>query len=303
MKKVVRMLGLCALIALAFTSCKKKETNSTLTFKATINQPTSDSRTHINEANLLAWDENDNILVFDNAGVNYDFTVGTIGEINDYADYQGVFEIPAGEKAEFMKDLDKSGKYWAYYPNASFENNNVKLQVPNTQVFVEEGSIMPNVYPMFATNNLDNFPFLSDAGILRIKLRKNSLYEPDVIVTKLVLKAQDDDLAGEMFYPYNNPSGYTKGTTYDEITLNCVDPETGDGVQVMPGNYDTNFNFVVLGGALTGAFTVEIYTTDSEDNPFEILSAAAQTQYNHSIEAMKITSMLTKTIPSAVPAK
>ena len=301
MKKVVRMLGLCALVALAFTSCKKKETNSTLTFKATINQPTSDSRTHINEVNLLAWDENDNILVFDNAGENKDFTVSTIGDEQLYVDNQGVFMIPE-DKAEYMKDLDKSEMYWAYYPGATINGGVVKLQVPTTQQFVNFGSIATNVYPMFATNNLDNFPFQSDAGILRIKLKKNSLYEPDVIVTKLVLKATNDSLAGEMLYPYNNPSGYTKGETFSEITLNCVDPETGDGVQVLAGSYDTNFNFVVLGGALQGAFTVEIYTED-QNVPFEILSAAAQTQYNHSIEAMKITAMATKTIPSAVPAK
>lgn len=302
MKKVVRMLGLCALVALAFTACKKNETNSALTFKATINQPTSDSRTHINEANMLAWDENDNILVFDNAAANYDFTVGIIGEKLDYADYQGVFEIPAGEKAEFMKDLDKSEKYWAYYPNAELDNSIVKLQVPATQQFASEGSILPNVYPMFATNNLDNFPFLSDAGILRIKLKKNANYEPDVIVTKLVLRAEGDDLAGEMLYPYNNPAGYSKGNTlYDEITLNCVDPETGDGVEVLPGAYDVNFNFVVLKGALQGAFTVEIYTADDAENPFEVLTSG--TQLNHSIEAMRITEMGSKTIPSATVAK
>jgi uncharacterized protein YxeA len=300
MKKVVRMLGLCALVALAFTSCKKKETNSTLTFKATINQPTSDSRTHINEANMLAWDENDNILVFDNAGENKDFTVSTIGDKNDYIDFQGVFMIPE-DKAEFMKDLDQSEKYWAYYPNATFDNNLVKLVVPTTQQFADEGSIATNLYPMFATNNLDNFPFLSDAGILRIKLKKNSNYEPSIFVTKLVLKAQDDDLAGEMFYQYNNPAaGYTKGTTYDEITLNCVNPETGDGIEVLAGAYDANFNFVVLGGALQGAFTVEIYTED-QNVPFEILTAG--TTLNHSIEAMRITEMGSKTIPSAVPAK
>lgn len=302
MKKVVRMLGLCALVALAFTACKKNETNSALTFKATINQPTSDSRTHINEANMLAWDENDNILVFDNAAANYDFTVGIIGEKLDYADYQGVFEIPAGEKAEFMKDLDKSEKYWAYYPNAELDNSIVKLQVPATQQFASEGSILPNVYPMFATNNLDNFPFLSDAGILRIKLKKNANYEPDVIVTKLVLRAEGDDLAGEMLYPYNNPADYSKGNTlYDEITLNCVDPETGDGVEVLPGAYDVNFNFVVLKGALQGAFTVEIYTADDAENPFEVLTSG--TQLNHSIEAMRITEMGSKTIPSATVAK
>ena len=46
MKKVVRILGLCALAVLAFTSCNK-ETETELTFKASITQPTNTSKTHI----------------------------------------------------------------------------------------------------------------------------------------------------------------------------------------------------------------------------------------------------------------
>lgn len=299
MKKVVRMLGLCALVALAFTACKKNETNSTLTFKATITQPTTDSRTHINQMNLLAWDVNDNILVFNNTGVNYDFTVGTIG--SGYHDNEGLFVIPAGEKADFMKDLTKSQpSYWAYYPNAVLDGTNVKLEVPANQVFVEAGSFVPNTYPMFATNNGDNFPFLSDAGVLRINLNKNVNYEPDIFVTKLVLRAQNDDLAGEMLYPYANPAGYQKGTTYNQIVLNCTNPATGDGVEILAQPYNASFNFVVLAGALQGEFYVDVYT-DDETTPFETLTAT--TAYDHSIEAMRITEMIATSIPVNTPAK
>ncbi len=299
MKKVVRMLGLCALVALAFTACKKNETNSALSFKATITQPTTNNRTHINPANMLAWDLNDNILVFDNTGASHDFTITSFGLPGDYADHQGLFEIPA-EKADFMKDLTTSGSYTAYYPNAELVGENVKLVVPNTQMYVETGSFLPNTYPMFATNNGDNFPFLSDAGVLRIKLKKNPNHEPDVIVTKLVLRAEGDDLAGEMLYPYANPAGYAKGNTlYDEITLNCTNPETGDGVELLLG-YDANFNFVVLKDALQGAFSVDIYTDDPE-TPFETLTAG--TGADHSINAMTITEMGEKQIPSATVAK
>ena len=45
MKKVVRMLGLCALVALAFTACKKNDTQK-VTFTANVAQPVNDARTH-----------------------------------------------------------------------------------------------------------------------------------------------------------------------------------------------------------------------------------------------------------------
>ena len=50
MKKVVRILGLCALVALAFTSCKKDKQNEELKFMASITQPVNTSKTHIDNA-------------------------------------------------------------------------------------------------------------------------------------------------------------------------------------------------------------------------------------------------------------
>jgi hypothetical protein len=296
MKKVVRMLGLCALVALALTSCKKKETNSNMTFKATISQPASDSRTHINEADFLAWDEGDIIKVFDNAGENNDFTVSSIGNADDYLDHEAVFEVEAS-KAEFIADIVTSGLYTAYYPSAEFVNatQRVKIEVPSDQNFASSGSILPNTYPMYATNEGNNFPFHSNAGILRIKLRKNTNYTEDVYVTKLVLRADNDALAGEMFYPYDDPASYQRGTTCDVITLNCVTAETPDGIKLDTQDYNTKtFHFVVLENALQGAFSVDIYT-DNPNVPFETLTAG--TMADHKIEAETITEMGQRAIP------
>ena len=58
MKKVVRILGLCAIVALAFTSCKKDNQPAEISFKATINQPVNTSKTHIDNAtNMLVCGE------------------------------------------------------------------------------------------------------------------------------------------------------------------------------------------------------------------------------------------------------
>ena len=59
MKKVVRMSGLCALVALAFSACEKIDTTK-VSFTATINQPTTNTRTHamgLNNDYFLVWDE------------------------------------------------------------------------------------------------------------------------------------------------------------------------------------------------------------------------------------------------------
>ena len=294
MKKVVRMLGLCALVALAFTSCKKNDNTNKVTFKATITQPTSDGRTHINDNNMLAWDANDKIFVFNTAGEYQDFTVSSIGDADAYQDYGAVFEIPES-KAEFMAGIETSGLYTAYYPNASIDGSNVILQVPATQNYVAMGSIATNTYPMFATNDSNNFPFLSDAGVLRIKLYKNNTYANDIYVTKLVLRATGDGLAGNMIYPYANPANYQPAAVLsDEITLNCVTEETPNGVALYGPGYEAIFNFVVLKDALQGAFSVDVYTNGTE--PFETLTAG--TTLDHSIEAMRITEMGSKPVPA-----
>ena len=78
MKKIVKMLGLCALIALAVTSCKKEQKPTEMAFTATINQPVSGDRTQIGgNGRQLVWIGGETVTVFNANGANANFTAST----------------------------------------------------------------------------------------------------------------------------------------------------------------------------------------------------------------------------------
>lgn len=210
MKKVVRMLGLCALVALAITSCKKdKETNGTV-FSASLTQPTSDSRTHIGDGNYLWWNADDAIKVFNAAGNATVFTTNDSDKPN----------------ATFVGTLDPSASYCAFYPaaNASDLNNGkVTLTLNNVQAYAE-GSFANGVYPMAAVsatvgNNIE-FEFHSPCGVLDIPVTGVG-----TIGSVELTGALNEPLAGQLLIDPNgfdpqNPS-YTLGTYQTTVTLNC----------------------------------------------------------------------------------
>ena len=137
MKKVVRMLGLCALVALAFTSCKKNNETNSVTFKASMVQPTADSRTigvGSEEAGYWAiWSDNDKIMVVNPAGDdNKDFTLTTRSGQN------AVFTVTDPDKVNFLKDLE-TDTYTAFYPFAELNGNEVTIPINPNQTADELG--------------------------------------------------------------------------------------------------------------------------------------------------------------------
>ena len=277
MKKVVRMLGLCALVALAFASCKKKETNG-VTFKAGINQPTSNERTYINYRNMLAWSNNDKITVFDANGEYHDFTVFSTGDPMPGEEYNGTFRVTDPALVTFLGNLDTKESYTAFYP---VEGENVtdggsgltvSLVIPNEQAYntVDEfglGSFSPNTYPMFAYNGAgtadsDEFMFHSDAGV--VKFGFFNAPDHQIVVTGIVLTS-DDPLVGTITYPIDyptNPDYATRaqvGAIANTVTLTC-----NPGVVLGEGmNNIKYFNIVLLQGALANGFNVTINGTDN----------------------------------------
>lgn len=277
MKKVVRMLGLCALVALAFTACKKNQTNSNLTFKAVINQPTSADRTFINDANALAWNEGDEIKVVNLVGVEKDFTVGTIGDVTTYKDNNGTFEV-ADADADFMSNLTDEKNYAAFYHvtdivKSGDATETVKIEIPQVQTrrsgATGGGSFMSNTYPMYATNGgvdqygdpVDNdvFFFRSDAGVLRLMF-KDAIDNHNVIHSIQITST--DPLVGTMVYPIAypiNPSYSYEANVENEkysVTLNCP-----GGVELDAENLAV-FEIVLLKNALASGFTITIMGAD-----------------------------------------
>lgn len=241
MKKVVRMLGLCALVALAITSCKKdKETNGTV-FSASLTQPTSDSRTHIGDGNYLWWNADDAIKVFNAAGNATVFTTNDSDKPN----------------ATFVGTLDPSASYCAFYPaaNASDLNNGkVTLTLNNVQAYAE-GSFANGVYPMAAVSATDGnnieFEFHSPCGVLDIPVTGVG-----TIGSVELTGALNEPLAGQLLIDPNgfdpqNPS-YTLGTYQTTVTLNCG----SNGVTL--SDVPTHLFFVVPKNVFSQGFTAVV---------------------------------------------
>lgn len=259
MKKVVRMLGLCALVALAFTSCKKNDNTNKVTFKATITQPVADERTNINTANAVVWVEGDEIRLFDENGNTTDPFVATIDAENPrLATFTG--------DGAFLANIMEAGKYTAFYPVNSYDAATVTMnEIPATQTYVprSQGRIASDLYPMHATNNDEgNFVFSSDAGVLRI-----SLFSSETAYQFKVKKIEIIASAGEALtgtYVYNNVTRAMTDVVYPATDANKVVLECGNTSLPDDPDASKDFDIVVLGGVFENGFTMNVVREDNE---------------------------------------
>lgn len=261
MKKVVRMLGLCALVALAFTACKKNDTQK-ITFTGYAAQPTGDVRTHISNSQYLVWNENDQIKVFNEAGDDMDFTVQSSAGKPGVA----VFTADDADEVAFVADLE-TADYTAFYPNATVNaDDKVVLAIPAEQQRHEGKDIANNLYPMVGFNNgTDNFSFASNAGLLNVSFQLDNESVLDAVnVDKIVLRSKGDDdyLNGTFAYEKNGLSyTWVGGTTQIELT-------TGSPVAIIKG-YGADFTFVLPEGALAEGFYIDLYLGEEFIESFE----------------------------------
>ena len=282
MKKVVRMLGLCALVALAFTACKKNDTQK-VTFTANVAQPVNDARTHAEYGRYLVWDDNDAIQIFNHAGNEMDFTAQTSTGLPGNA----TFTAATADEIEFVKDLENANfPYTAFYPNATVdENNKVNLVIPAAQVYVPQLSFANGLYPMVGWNNgSTQFDFVSNAGMLNVsfvKLNENETVKVDKIVLTSNNPADDpnpDLLTGTMMYDKD-------GGNYQFVGDGNVVVLTAEDPVELSYTAATDFTFVLPEGALFSGFTIEVYlgeelleTYEAQPNPANVIEAQRYTK-------------------------
>ena len=281
MKKVVRMLGLCALVALAFTACKKDDT-SKVSFTATITQPTSNARTHaVGFGHHLVWDAGDQIKVFNTDGSqNMNFTLPT----DLTSAQQATFEVVGNDEVSFISQI-KAAPYYAFYPNANVNGERVEMVIPATQNYVPQLNFANNLYPMVGFNvdangaYCDNFTFVSNAGFLNVEIACPEVLS-GICVTQLVLTSKDptDKLSGVISYNKQG-SGFSFAGENNVITMT---PETP--VALTYGN-QRDFTFVLPEGALSSGFDLVVYLDNGETRTY---SAPAN---ENTIEAMTYTNM------------
>ena len=251
MKRIVRISGLFALVALAFTACKKDEPQKVVTFTATIAKVSPETKTHtmgMNNEYYLVWDDTDAIKVLNEAGDDCDFEVTGIDEKS------AVFYTDDPGKVDFLADLE-GGSYTAFYPNAVVDDDRVLLAIPAIQEYKPLHNFANKSYPMFGFNNGTNFVFQSNAGFLYLLFQapENQILSFD----RIVLTANDptDYLNGFMFYDkdggtYEFIGGTNEVTLESDVKLSIVSDLLRDATFILPE------------GALWSGFTVEIYDGD-----------------------------------------
>ena len=289
MKKVVRMLGLCALVALAFTACKKDDTQK-VTFTANVAQPINDTRTQTSQFGaFLVWNDNDVINVFNADGEEMDFTAQSSTGLPGNA----TFTASTAEEIAFVKDLENANfPYTAFYPNATVneETGKVNLVIPAEQVYYPQRNFAPELYPMVGWNNgTTQFDFVSNAGMLNVSFTKlDSL--ADVYVDELVLTTNN---------PVDDPDLLTGTMVYDKDGGNYQ--FVGEGNQVVlrtgtPRDLDyeqaRDFTFVLPAGALHSGFTLQVKLNGEVLETYE-----AQPKPANVIEAQKFTTIAAVSLP------
>jgi len=255
MRKVVRFLGLCTLIALVFSSCKKSETNS---FTASISQPTISSKTYVAENGSIGlyWhsgeSNRDTIAVFNHEAtprrVNF-YVKSANGSTATFHVFDGY--------SDFMSNISVDSSYTAFYPNVVFEDALVKLPVASELPFKEARTIWKNTYPMYASNVGSNFDFHSNAGFLYVQFSVNVDAHPGISRTfdRVVLESSDanDKLTGYMTYNCEGKNYQFVGNG-NSITLNCASPVVLDENKTL-----SSCVFILPEGALWSGFTLTLY--------------------------------------------
>lgn len=294
MKKVVKILGLCALVALAFTACKKDDTKK-VTFTASITQPTSVSRTHaVGFGNHLVWDAGDEIKVFNNVGADKDFALA-----NDITPNQKTqtFNVVDGVEIEFISDLFDL-PYYAFFPYATVVDDRVRMTIPADQKYVPQRNFATDIYPMVGFNvnedgeYCDNFDFISNAGFLNVSFTCPENQSGLIGISQVVLRSNDsveDLLTGNVYYDKDGQNYEFIGEG-NVITMTPKNAQGQPAAAVLDWQMARDFTFVLPEGALWSGFEIEVTLDNGEVKTY---NGAAQA---NTIEAMKYTAMIPVTV-------
>ena len=245
MKKIVRTLGLCALVMLALVSCKKKEESAVMTFRASISQPTSDAKTYLDSDHYLYWNSGDAIKVY---AIDENDTTSAVFTTQDNA----------VKVATFSGNIAQSDNYYALYPAGMFsdfidDETRISATVSPTQQFVPNG-IATNAYLMAAKNverSLE-FKFQGLFGLLAIPMKGN------VTIGSIELTDAWFDLWGDVPFKLNQLSwDDLKGGSDSRSDLKTITLECGDEDFTLSEEPDTAY-FVLRPLACANGFTITV---------------------------------------------
>ena len=258
-----KYFSLIFLLTILFSGCNQEEllnNQSTIsesrTFTASFEQ--NESRTYIEEGNLLRWTEGDQISLFEGNTLNrqYQFDGKT-------GDNSGTFSLVV---KPFGTGNDLTAHY-AVYPYASnikiTEKGVITATLPAEQSYAENSFGLGANTMVAVTENIDDsfLPFKNVGGYLKLQLYGDNVTVKSITLTgnsgeKLAGKATITPIYGE------NPTINMTDEATESITLNC-----GDGIKIgTTAETATKFWIVVPPTIFENGFNVVV--TNSEGQEF-----------------------------------
>lgn len=181
MKKVMKCLGMMALVALAFTSCKKEETTSTISVSTESLITVDEDRAFLNDATgHTNMEIGDRLMVFNISKVTPTQSNCAVYECIDEGDHVRFVNSGYGDAAQDALD----GGYYAFYPfvepnqniitELNYGENKSKFRVQPEQTYRVDKVSLYDLYMAGYSDapNLDqavaNFPMQNIMGVLRL---------------------------------------------------------------------------------------------------------------------------------------
>ena len=240
MKKSL-VVCMAAMLVLAASCKKNEEKDGKLGFRASLETPTGDSKTHMDGLNVK-WDAGNTILVINGNDKAETFTTQGGEAAGDYADFTGT------EEESFF-----TPNYTAYYPSTLLQDGKVSLS--ETQAY-EAGTFANGANPMAAQSTDEKLEFRNLCGILDIPLKGTCLVtsisitsnnEEEMLWGKADLFMEGHD--GEMEPSLSN---WTDGS--NTVTLNCGNAQLNDAA--------THFYIILPAGSLASGFKMTVTCSD-----------------------------------------
>lgn len=304
MKKIVKCVCMMAVVALAFTSCKKTETTQVLAFNNTTEQLVSDEgnfeKVYLDQNSKVHFENGDKVMIFN---IHSETGAGSAG----------VKYVVSGNGDQLTPDgiLVDTGTYYAFYPGDNVNLASSQLSNENRAVFTLQPTQVCRIIdgkPAIPENSLymaakdaihinlseTSFDFKNICGVLSCKFYSPSgkvvksiavtdrkfhltgdvtmkIHEVDPgEMTTLFRNYSDSDAYLQQLLAYENRVGYSVANTGSTVTLDCSQV-AGGGVQLGQTKEEATRFFIVLRplALLNGC---DIVITFDDDDTYEIHS-------------------------------
>lgn len=242
--KKLSVICMAALLLLAM-SCKKNEKENSEKgpgFRATLENPTGDSKTHLVDGNKVMWTNGDKITVINGSNVPMVFTAKS-GDANTVE-----FDNEEATQAFYTPN------FTAYYPKDLYEGGHLTLQPTQTYV---ENTFAEGLNPMAAVSTDTDLEFMNICGMLCLQLKGTQK------VTKITVTSKDNSAI------WGNATLTPQGTDGEMVPVISALTDGGPSVEltcpaVQLEATAKKFYIILPDGAFPTGFNLSVTTEDGK---------------------------------------